>query len=270
MTFANDPFSHAALGRLESYFDHAQVGLHMVGGDGVIIRANRADCAPINVPHADYVGRSITDFHADQAVIGHMLERLLGDRPLINYAARLKGRDAVEAPVVICSNSRWRDGAFVNTRCYTRTADTRPPLMPDRIDKPETISDRRERFTTLSDFFEQSIPGVCAIGPDACLTAVNRTLSANLGMTPGEILSRRLADLMADERGLAAIDDLRRGTSLVDRTVALRGMGQPLKRRLYVTAEMRDGSFFGACLFLFDPEASDQDTDVFSWPAGES
>jgi hypothetical protein len=74
---------------------------------------------------------------------------------------------------------------------------------------------------------------------------------------------------MADERGLAAVDDLCRGTSLVDRTVALRGMGQPLNRRLYVTPEMRDGSFSGACLFLFDPAASDEDTDAFSWPSGE-
>jgi hypothetical protein len=109
MTFANQAFSAASGDRLESYFDHAQVGLHMVGGDGVIIRANRADCAPINVPHDGYVGRSITDFHADQAVIRDMLERLLDDRPLINYAACLKGRDGVEVPVVICSNSHWRD-----------------------------------------------------------------------------------------------------------------------------------------------------------------
>jgi hypothetical protein len=111
---------------------------------------------------------------------------------------------------------------------------------------------------------------VCAIGRDARLTAVNKTLAADLGMTPREILSRPLADLMADGRGLAAIDDLCRGASLVARTVALRGTGQPLKRRLYVTAEMRDESFSGACLFLFDPEASDQSTDAFSWSAGPS
>jgi PAS domain-containing protein len=257
MTFASAAYSDDALGRLEGYFDRAQVGLHIVGGDGVIIRANRADCAVIDVPHADYIGRSITDFHADEAVIADMLERLLDDRPLINYTASLKARGGTNVPVVICSNSRWQDGTFANTRCYTRTADSGPPLTPDRVDTPERIADPRERFTTLSDFFEEAIPGVCAIGPDACVTAVNKTLSADLGLAPEDMLGHSLADLIADACGLAAIADLRDGASLVDRKVTLRATGQHVERRLYATPELRDGNFSGACLFLFDPAASD-------------
>jgi PAS domain S-box-containing protein len=52
-------------------------------------------------------------------VIGDILHRLSCCEPLDRYPARLRARDGTIKHVLITSNSRFVDGKFVNTRCFT-------------------------------------------------------------------------------------------------------------------------------------------------------
>ena len=61
---------------LADFFENATVGLHWVGPDGTILRANRAELDLLGYDREEYVGRHIAEFHADQAVIGDILRRL--------------------------------------------------------------------------------------------------------------------------------------------------------------------------------------------------
>lgn len=67
----------------------------------------------------EYIGRPISDFHADAPVVEDILRRLRAAEGLDKYAARLRAKDGSIKYVQITSNARFADGAFLNTRCFT-------------------------------------------------------------------------------------------------------------------------------------------------------
>jgi PAS domain S-box-containing protein len=105
---------------LADFFENAAVGLHLVGADGVILRANQAELDLTGYTHDEYVGRHIADFHADPDIIEDILQRLTKNETLHNYEARLRRKDGSIRHVLISSNVRREDGKFVHTRCFTR------------------------------------------------------------------------------------------------------------------------------------------------------
>jgi len=104
---------------LSDFFENSPVNLHIVGGDGLIKHASKSELGSLGYDRDAYVGQHIARFHADQSVIDGMLEDLVGGTPLVNFGATLYHKDGTRLPVMIYSNSRMRDGSFVNTRCFT-------------------------------------------------------------------------------------------------------------------------------------------------------
>ena len=101
-------------------FKNASVGMHFVGPDGTILQANKAELDFLGYSHDEYIGHSITEFHADQNVIEDILRRLQADETLNNYKARLRCKDGSIKHVFINSNVYRKDGQFVHTRCFTQ------------------------------------------------------------------------------------------------------------------------------------------------------
>ena len=108
-----------ALESLEDFFENGVVGLHQVAGDGTILRANRAELDLLGYAPDEYIGRRIAEFHADPEVIGDILSRLSRGQALDRYPARLRHKDGSIRHVVISSSALFRDGEFVNSRCFT-------------------------------------------------------------------------------------------------------------------------------------------------------
>ena len=104
---------------LEDFFENGRLALHIVGSDGTILRANRAELELLGYTAAEYVGRNIAAFHADQEAITDILARLSRGENIDRYPARLRAKDGSTRHVEITSSGRFRDGAFVNTRCFT-------------------------------------------------------------------------------------------------------------------------------------------------------
>jgi PAS domain S-box-containing protein len=104
---------------LEDFFENSVVGLHIVSGEGIILRANKAELDMLGYKPEEYIGRHVAEFHADAPVIGDILQRLSCDEKLDRYPARLRARDGSVRHVQITSNSRFRNGKFVGTRCFT-------------------------------------------------------------------------------------------------------------------------------------------------------
>jgi len=138
---------------LNDFFDNGPVGMHIVSGDGLIRRTNRAELAAMGYPREEYVGVHVATFHADQHVIDGMLTDLVGGTPLINFSASLSHKNGKKLPVLIYSNSRMRDGSFINTRCFTvpmprahRPLNDRPEVFvwPRNEDLGFTIPGRAE------------------------------------------------------------------------------------------------------------------------------
>jgi PAS domain S-box-containing protein len=110
---------HELYRELRDFFDNGPVGLHIVRGDGTIKYANKAELVTMGYDADAYLGAHIARFHAEQSVIDGMLETLVAGTPLVNFSATLFHKDGSRLPVMIYSNSRMRDGSFVNTRCFT-------------------------------------------------------------------------------------------------------------------------------------------------------
>jgi PAS domain S-box-containing protein len=103
----------------EDFFENGAIGLHIVGGDGIILRANKAELAMMGYTAEEYMGRNITEFHADAPVIQDILTRLTGGEKLDRYPARLRTKSGDIRDVIITSSALFESGKFLNTRCFT-------------------------------------------------------------------------------------------------------------------------------------------------------
>ena len=92
---------------LEDFFNNGAVGLHIVNGEGIIVRANQAELSLLGYSADEYIGRHIAEFHADAPVIGDILHRLSCGEKLESYPARLRAKDGSIKQVVITSNGRF-------------------------------------------------------------------------------------------------------------------------------------------------------------------
>ena len=116
---------------LEDFFENGTLGLHWVDAKGIIIRANKAELNLLGYSAEEYIGHSITEFHADTEVIQDMLRLLTMGKTLKNYPARMIAKDGSIKHVLVDSNVLWRDGKFIHTRCFTRDVTDQFKIQKD-------------------------------------------------------------------------------------------------------------------------------------------
>lgn len=110
---------------LSDFFENANVALHFVGPDGIILRANQAELDMLGYSREEYLGHPIAEFHADAEVIADILDRLGSAETLHGYPARLRCKDGSIKDVVINSSVCRENGRFLHTRCFTLDVTTR-------------------------------------------------------------------------------------------------------------------------------------------------
>ncbi|MEX2148662.1 MAG: PAS domain S-box protein [Steroidobacteraceae bacterium] len=106
--------------QLADFFENAAVGLHWVGPDGIVQRVNQTELDLLGYSKEEFVGRHISEFHADRPVIDDIVNKPNCGEFLQNYEARLLCKDGSIKHVLISSNVLWEDGQFIHTRCFTR------------------------------------------------------------------------------------------------------------------------------------------------------
>ena len=174
---------------LEDFFENSAIGLHIVGGDGIIQRVNKAELALLGYSSEEYAGRHIAEFHADAPVIGDILQKLSCGEKLDRYPARLRAKDGSIKHVLITSNSRFQDGKFVSTRCFTT----------DVTDLHEAENARRESEERLAATYEAATIGIAEAGGDGHLLRVNDALCEMLGRSRAELLAMTFFDYTHDD-----------------------------------------------------------------------
>ena len=129
---------------LSEFFENATIGLHWVGPDGKILRVNRAELDMLGYTREEYLGRSISEFHADEDIICDILQRLKAGEKLVEYPARLLCKDGSIKHVLIDSSVMWADGRFMHTRCFTRD-------ITERKHAEMALMDARSRLDAALD-----------------------------------------------------------------------------------------------------------------------
>lgn len=137
---------------LRDFLDNASEGIHLVGADGKILWANRAELALLGYAPEEYFGHHISEFHLDADAIGTILERLTRGEELRGIEARMRAKDGSVRHVLLSSNVYRRDGEFVHTRCFTR----------DITDRKRAEAERAASAGTLQAVLEQ-MPSAVAI-----------------------------------------------------------------------------------------------------------
>ncbi|HEY0598883.1 PAS domain S-box protein [Brevundimonas sp.] len=169
----------------EDFFENGSIGLHIVDRDGVILRANKAELELLGYAPEEYVGRPIADFHADPEVIADILRRLGGGERLDKYPARLRARDGSIKHVQISSSVLFRDGAFINTRCFTIDVSAAREADAARL------AAERQLLAT----YDSVTVGIADADRDGRLVRVNAAFEALTGYSREELLDMSIADL---------------------------------------------------------------------------
>jgi PAS domain S-box-containing protein len=174
---------------LEDFFENSAIGLHIVTRDGTIQRANKAELALLGYTAEEYIGRHIAEFHADAPVIGDILHKLSCGEQFDRYPARLLAKDGSIKHVLITSNSRFEDGRFVNTRCFTT----------DVTGLYEAESARRESEDRLAATYEAATIGIAEADAEGRMLRVNDAICKMLGRTRDELLAMSFLDYTHEE-----------------------------------------------------------------------
>jgi PAS domain S-box-containing protein len=159
---------------LEDFFENGAVALHLVSGDGIILRANKAELELLGYAAQEYVGRHSAEFHADRHVLDDILERLKRGETLLKYPARLRARDGAIKLVEITSSGQFRDGTFINTRCFTVDVTERE-LARQELDRKD------EQLRQVLDALQAAVYMTDAAGK---ITYVNRAAVELVGREP--------------------------------------------------------------------------------------
>jgi PAS domain S-box-containing protein len=169
---------------LEDFFENSAIGLHIVSGEGIVLRANKAELDLLGYRAEEYVGRHIAEFHADAPVIGEILHRLSCGQRLDRHPARLRAKDGSIKHVLITSNSRFADGKFVNRRCFTT----------DVTELHDAERARRESEERLAATYEAATVGIAEADGQGRLNRVNDALCKMLGRTREQLLAMTFFD----------------------------------------------------------------------------
>jgi PAS domain S-box-containing protein len=104
---------------IEDFFENGIIALHLLGADGVILHANKAELELLGFSADEYIGRHIAEFHADRHAAEDILARLQAGERLLKHPAKLRARDGSLKHVEISSSVGFRDGEIVAARCFT-------------------------------------------------------------------------------------------------------------------------------------------------------
>jgi PAS domain S-box-containing protein len=179
---------------LADFFENATVGLHWVGPDGTILRANRAELDMLGYRREEYVGRPIADFHADEDTICDILKRLKAGEKLDEYPARLRCKNGSIKDVMIDSSVLWRDGEFVHTRCFTRD-------VTDRKRAEERVRFQARMLDTVGQ-------AAVVTDPDGTIIYWNRFAETPYGWASDEALGRSIIDVVVAPEATAQATEI--------------------------------------------------------------
>jgi PAS domain S-box-containing protein len=186
--------------QLDDFFENGAIGLHVVGADGRIVRANRAELTLLGYTIEEYVGRHIAEFHVDHEAINDILHRLARGETLNRYDARLRAKDGSIKHVQITSSGRFRAGQFSHTRCFT--VDVTEQHLAE-----EAARDGRQRLSVTY----QAVPaGLAEVDGQGRFIRVNDALTLITGFPQDELLNRSFLEITHPEDRAADAEWYRR------------------------------------------------------------
>jgi PAS domain S-box-containing protein len=175
---------------LADFFENAAVGLHWVGPDGTILRANRAELEMLGYSKEEYIGHHIAEFHVDRPIIEDILTKLSCGETLHNHEARLRCKDGSIRHVLISSNVLWEDGKFIHTRCFTR----------DITEQEHARQELRQSENLKSAILDAALDAIITMNHEGIVTDFNPAAERIFGYPASSAIGRTVAELIIPPR----------------------------------------------------------------------
>jgi len=188
---------------LSDFFENANVGMHWVSPDGIILRANQAELNLLGYRREEYVGRPIAYFHTDPATIDSILATMRTGAALTNRPARLRAKDGTIKDVLINSSAYREHGKLIHTRCFTLDV---------------TDSNRaREVEALLAEVVKSSNDAVVTKTLEGVITSWNAAAERIFGYTSEEAIGKSIMMIIPPElqhEEAQFLERLRRGQQI--------------------------------------------------------
>jgi PAS domain S-box-containing protein len=232
---------------LADFFENAAVALHIVGNDGIIQRANRAELQLLGYSAEEYIGRHIGDFHADADVCATILAQVSAGQQINKFHARLRAKDGSIKHVLITSNAQMRSGRLLNTRCFTI----------DVTDWMAAEAALRAQDRRLAVTYEQATVAIVEVDAEGRRLRVNEMACRLTGRPRTELLGRcfyETFDPEESEREQASFRQLVAGSvdQYVNERRIVRGDGTAVWVTIRCSAVREDGGKFLYAVRIMD------------------
>jgi PAS domain S-box-containing protein len=158
---------------LRDVVENGPVPTHTVDRFGTILWANKAELALLGYRPEEYIGRSVTEFHADPDVLDDVIQRLMHGETLSGRAVRNRAKDGSIKHLLVDSSACFIHGQLHHTRCFSRDV-----TGLSRLEDAYRTSERRWR--TLVG---HSPVGIYLANPRGDCTYVNERWSELSGMS---------------------------------------------------------------------------------------
>lgn len=107
-------------GYLTDFVENGSLPLRWVDGQGLITWANNAELDLLGYSSEEYIGKKMSDLHAEIHVFEDIIQKLRDNQQILNYPAKLIHKDGSIRHVLINSSVYRENGQFIHTRCFTR------------------------------------------------------------------------------------------------------------------------------------------------------
>ena len=105
---------------ISDFIQNAQIGMHWVDIEGIIVWANQAELDLLGYDRSEYIGQPLINFHVNRAKIADIFGQLLNNRSITGIVAQMRCKDGSICDVSIDAHALFKNGVFVHARLFTR------------------------------------------------------------------------------------------------------------------------------------------------------
>jgi len=181
---------------LSDFLDNAPQAIDSIDASGTIVWANQFELDLLGYAPDEYIGRNMSEFHADTALLAPILERLRVGRALTEEPARLRCKDGSVRDVLITSNVRWENGKFVYSRCFTRDVTDQKRAM-EALREVEERAERSQAF--LAAIVESSDDAIVSKSLEGRIRSWNGSAERLFGYKADEVIGKPITIIIPPE-----------------------------------------------------------------------
>ena len=187
---------------ISDFIENAQIGMHWVDIEGIIVWANQAELDLLGYDRSEYIGQPLINFHVvgeassrnetlrerneNRVKIADIFGQLLNDRSITGIVAQMRRKDGSICDVSIDSNPFFKNGKFIHARCFTRDISAQQAALRElqRSEASLQASEARYRallITAPVGIYQTDVVGNCIFINQQCLELLGLTLTEALG-----------------------------------------------------------------------------------------